>query len=85
MMSIKEGMDKIKKLLKRASVSDRIRILSVIDQIIINELEGLDIKKIKRGRSFRARVGWYRIFFHQDAVSGKNVIDAVKRRNDNTY
>ena len=77
-------MDKISKFLKKLSKDSRCRLEQLISQILIGDLSGLDVKKLKGEINlFRVRKGDLRIIFlkTKDTV---RIID-IDRRNDTTY
>ena len=77
-------MDKISKFLKKLPKDSRYRLEQLISQILIGDLSGLDVKKLKGEINlFRVRKGDLRIIFlkTKDTV---RIID-IDRRNDTTY
>ena len=72
-------MDKIEKLLRNISRHDRKKIMMAVFYILENELDTLDMIKMKGYIDiYRVRVGKYRIFFKK--AKSKNVILDVKKR-----
>jgi len=77
-------MDKIRKLFKKISVSDKDAILDVIDKLGDENLrQSLDIKKIEDSDFYRVRKRRYRIIFHYE--NSCPVVDSVTIRNEKTY
>ena len=77
-------MDKISKFLKKLPKDSRYLLEQLISQILIGDLSGLDVKKLKGEINlFRVRKGDLRIIFlkTKDTV---RIID-IDRRNDTTY
>lgn len=59
--------------------------LQVMKRISMNDLTGLDVRKLKdRDNAFRVRKGDFRIIFRTNN-HGINVIIAVERRSESTY
>jgi len=75
-------MNKIEKLLKKISLKDRQRLLSIIEKLLKNP-KGLNIKKIKGSDFFRLRSGKFRIIFHYE--NKEIIIDSIKMRDESTY
>ena len=77
--------DKLAKVLRSLPPKQLNLVLSVIDQILLNDLFGLDIKRLKGHKGmFRVRVGNYRvIFIVRDGEAPK--IEAIAKRNERTY
>ena len=78
-------MNKIEKLLRKISASDRERLLAVIERLITGNTEGFDIKKLHNSDFYRVRSGRFRIIFHHDEISKEVIIDSIKLRNEKTY
>ncbi|MFC1788092.1 type II toxin-antitoxin system RelE/ParE family toxin [Patescibacteria group bacterium] len=78
-------MDEIEKLLQKATTNDRLRLLSVMEQLHSKELRNLQIKKIRGMNLYRVRVGRYRITFVIDIKTKDIEIKAVRLRNEKTY
>jgi len=77
-------MDKIEKALKKLSTIDRNRIKQILTQFKKNNIEKLDIKKLKgRDDIFRIHSGNIRIIYRVD--NNKIFILSVARRNEKTY
>ncbi|OGH95086.1 MAG: hypothetical protein A2538_04070 [Candidatus Magasanikbacteria bacterium RIFOXYD2_FULL_41_14] len=76
-------MDKIKKLFKKLSVTDRIALAEALELLIVNNLAGLDIKKLAGGNLCRLRVGNFRIIFKRR--NAENIVYEIRRRDENTY
>ncbi len=78
-------MDKIEKLLRKISKSDRKRLLEIINLLLEGKKAGLNIQKIKNTDFYRLRSGRFRIIFHLDGQNKEVVVDSIKLRNENTY
>ncbi|OGH87578.1 MAG: hypothetical protein A3J93_03580 [Candidatus Magasanikbacteria bacterium RIFOXYC2_FULL_42_28] len=76
-------MDKIKKLFKKLSATDRIALAAALELLVANNLEGLDIKKLAGGNLWRLRVGNFRIIFKRH--NAENIVYEIRRRDENTY
>lgn len=77
-------MDEISKFARKLKKDEALKLFNAIDFVRSNQLSGLDIKKLKSGKSiYRARVGRMRIHFLK--TDQGNVIVKVGFRNDNTY
>ena len=77
-------MDKIEKFLKKLILRDKERILQVTVRILCNDLDNLDIKKLKGIKDvYRVRVGDFRIVFKIEIEY--NTIIEIYRRDDRTY
>ncbi len=76
-------VDKIAKLLRKASAKDRQRLDELLELLISGKTQGLKIEKIKASDLYRVRVGRFRVIFHYDAK--RVVIDSVRLRNEETY
>lgn len=74
-------MDKIAKLLKKISASDRELLLNLLQRLIAGDKD-LRFIKLKNSDFYRLRHGNFRIIFHK---AKGIVIDSIKLRNDNTY
>jgi mRNA-degrading endonuclease RelE of RelBE toxin-antitoxin system len=73
------------KRLKRISPGDRARLLSVIEAMKEDPLQG-DVRKLHGGlEGFRRRVGDWRIFFDVYATESQVVITGIERRTSTTY
>lgn len=78
-------VDRMIKNLRKFSRRERDLILQVMKRISINDLQGLDVKKLKDHEdAFRVRKGNYRIIFRK-MDHGVNVIIVVERRSETTY
>lgn len=78
-------VDRVTKNLQKFSKRERHQILQVMKRILINDPEGLDVKKLKgRENAFRVRKGNFRVIFRK-SNQGINVIIAVERRSESTY
>ncbi len=78
-------VDRMTKNLGKFSKRERDQILQAMKRILLNDLQGLDIKKLKdREDAFRVRRGDFRIIFRK-VDQGVNVIIAVERRSESTY
>lgn len=76
-------MDKIEKLFRKISQTDRQRLLKLIQQLANNQLKNLNIGKVQKTDFFRLRSGRYRIIFHKE--NNEIIIDSIKLRNEKTY
>ncbi|OGH87580.1 MAG: hypothetical protein A3J93_03590 [Candidatus Magasanikbacteria bacterium RIFOXYC2_FULL_42_28] len=76
-------MDKIKKLFKKLSTTDRVALAEALELLAVNNLEGLDIKKLAGGNLWRLRVGNFRIIFKRH--NAENIVYEIRRRDENTY
>ena len=76
-------MNKIEKLLRKISQSDRKRLLDLIECLIKNNYQGLNISKIKNSDFFRLKSGRYQIIFHKEQQ--EIIIDSIKLRNKKIY
>ncbi len=75
--------DAIAKLLKKLSKEERVALLELLREIQSDNIQNLDVKKLRGGKYFRVRKGDFRIVYHRE---GDLVhIDAVRKRNENTY
>lgn len=76
--------DKIKKLLAKLSSKEREIVKLLILRVKLNDIEGLDIKRLK-GHSdlFRVRKGRLRIVYRKSVK--KFIILRIDRRNEKTY
>ncbi len=77
-------MDKIEKLLRRISKSDRQRLEIALELLINKKFELLDIQKVKDTNLYRARKGNFRIIFGF-GLDKEIIIYAIKLRNEKTY
>lgn len=78
-------VDRMTKNLRKFSKRDRGQILQLMKRILINDLQGLDVKKLKdRDDAFRVRKGDFRVIFRK-VDQGINVIIAIERRSESTY
>ncbi len=78
-------MDKISKFLKSLSSSKEKKINRLVDDIIKNNLDNLDCKKL-RGmiNIYRVRSGNIRVLF-QKTKSEENVIISIENKKESTY
>jgi hypothetical protein len=76
-------MNKLEKLLKKISRSDREKLLSIIFDLVSKNHKNLNIIKLSGSDLYRCRSGSYRIIFHYE--KGEVIIDSIKNRDDNTY
>jgi mRNA-degrading endonuclease RelE of RelBE toxin-antitoxin system len=77
-------MHQNEKALTKMSPDDAARVAAVMARIAKNDLEGLQVKKLRGFISrYRIRVGRYRIIFER--IGPVNYIDTVTLRDDNTY
>lgn len=73
------------KNLRKFSKRERDQLLQIMKRILMNDLQGLDVKKLKDHEdAFRVRRGDFRIIFRK-VDQGINVIIAVERRSESTY
>ena len=78
-------VDRMTKNLRKFSKRERDQILQVMKRILMNDMQGFDLKKLKdREDAFRVRKGDFRIIFRK-VDHGINVIIAVERRSESTY
>lgn len=81
---LKKRMDKIFKFLQKRNKDERLKLLAVIRLISENNLENLDIKKLKGSENiFRVRVGRFRVIFEKSKK--ENIICSIAKRDDQTY
>jgi len=78
-------MDKIEKLFRKISRSDREKLLKIIKQLVKGDLQNLNVKKIRNTNFYRIRSGRYRIIFHYEPGTKGAVIDSIKLRDEKTY
>ncbi|MDP3645740.1 MAG: hypothetical protein Q8R25_01500 [bacterium] len=77
-------MDEISKFLRKVNSKDRGQLIPVIRSIVLNDLHGLDCKKMKgKVNEYRVRIGKMRIQFVR-TLNGNKITD-LGFRNDNTY
>lgn len=76
-------MDKIQKLFKKLSKSEKEEIVYIVSLLSSNTLLGLDIKKVVGTDYWRVKSGRYRIIFKKE--DGENVVYEIRQRNENTY
>ena len=76
-------MNKIEKLFKKISPSDRKKLLILTERLLVKDLKGLKIKKIVNSSFYRLRSGRFRIIFHYE--NKEIVIDSIKFRKEDTY
>ncbi len=77
-------MNKIDKFLKLLSPKEREQIKRMLNQLIVQELSGLDIKKLKESEDiFRVRKGDIRIMYR--VVDNEVFILAIERQSEKTY
>ena len=78
-------VDRMTKNLRKFSKSERDQILETMRRILLNDLTGMDVKKLKdRDDGFRVRKGDFRVIFRK-VDQGTNIIIAVERRSESTY
>ena len=78
-------VDRMTKNLKKFPKFDRDQLLELMRRIQLNDLFGLDIKKLKdRSDAFRVRKGNFRVIFRK-VDHGTNIIIAIERRCESTY
>jgi len=76
-------MDKIEKLFRKIDQKDRQKLLNLIKLLVSNQVNNLNISKIKNTDFFRLKSGRYRIIFHKE--NNEIIIDSIKLRNEDTY
>jgi len=76
-------VSKTEKLLKKIKKKDRQRLLEIVSKLRNNEIQGLNIQKIKKSDFYRLRTRRFRIIFHYQ--KNKTFIDSIKLRNEKTY
>lgn len=77
-------MEKIKKYLLKLSQEERTKIEDVLEKIVDNDIDGLDIKKLKGYEDiYRVRIGKNRIIFQR--VDGAPLVLEISRRQDTPY
>ena len=78
-------VDRMTKNLGKFPKNDRDSILTLMQRIRMNDLSGLDVKKLRdRPDAFRVRKGDFRVIFRK-MVDSPNIIIAVERRSESTY
>lgn len=76
-------MDKISKFLNKRSNEERKRLILAIKLISENNLDQLDVKKLKgHSNIFCARIGNFRIIFEK--IGDENYINTIAKRDDRT-
>lgn len=76
--------DKIQKFLRKLSDKQRQEVEQLIKRIVVGEVAGLDMKKLRGGRDvYRIRKGDVRIIYQMSY--GEARILAIERRSDTTY
>ena len=76
-------MNKIQKLFKKLSLSEKEEMLHILSLLAADSLIGLSIKKVVGTDYWRIRTGKYRILFKKE--SDENVVYEIRLRNENTY
>ena len=77
-------MDRIEKLFRKISKTDRMTLKSFSDDLQIPSVrKNLDIKKLEGSDFYRAKKGKFRIIFHLEGSAV--VIDSIRLRNEKTY
>lgn len=76
-------MDKIEKLFRKIDQPDRQKLLNLIKLLVSNQVNNLNISKIKNTDFFRLKSGRYRIIFHKE--NNEIIIDSIKLRKEDTY
>ena len=75
----------VRKMLKRLSKEDHVRVISAIQSLIIDPYGG-DLQKLNGTEdSWRRRVGSYRIFFEISQSERRVDIFKIERRGSKTY
>jgi len=78
-------MEKIEKLFRKISKKDRIKLLSLANELLNkNKRKNLPIEKVKDSDFYKVRRGDFRIIFHFQS-GDTAVIDSIKLRNEKTY
>lgn len=78
-------VDRIRKILQKMALKDRASVTEVMGKILLNQLAGLDVKKLQgREDAYRVRKGNFRIIFRKQPGL-ENVILIVDRRSEDTY
>lgn len=77
-------MDKIEKILRSISQSDRQMLEVILELLMKKKFDTLDIKKLKSTNLYRARKGRFRIIFGFDE-NKEIIIYKIKSRNERTY
>jgi mRNA-degrading endonuclease RelE of RelBE toxin-antitoxin system len=75
-------MDKIEKLLRKISPSERQRLFKLMKSLISGS-KNLNVSKVTNTDFFRLKSGKFRIIFHYE--NKEVIIDAIKLRDKNTY
>ena len=76
--------DAIEKFLAKTSEKDRAVLREIIEKIILNKLDGFQIKKLHGSENiYRVRKGKFRIVYKQNKLN--NIIILVDRRSESTY
>ena len=77
-------MDKVDKFIAKLDTREALCIVTILDKIFRNDLEHLDVKKLKgRTEEYRVRVGRIRIQFVR--LESRNIITYLGNRDENTY
>ena len=75
----------VRKMLKRLSKEDHVRVISAIQSLIIDPYGG-DLQKLNGTEdSWRRRVGSYRLFFELSQSERRVDIFKIERRGSKTY
>ncbi len=78
-------MNEIEKLFGKISGKDRILLQNIISDLLNNK-NSLNINKLKDSDFYRLRKGKFRIIFHYNSNSKKEIIiDSIRMRRENTY
>ncbi len=76
--------DKITKVLRKTSLSNRKRLLEIFEKVAAGKVEGCDIRQISGSEDlYRIRSGEFRIILRK-SKNGFVVVD-VRKRDDQTY
>ncbi|MFH1890357.1 MAG: hypothetical protein ABIJ91_02195 [Candidatus Kuenenbacteria bacterium] len=77
-------MDKIKKLLRKISTADRVRLKVILKLLLGGQFDLFKIEKIKGTHFYKVRKGRFRVIIEFN--DNKDVIiHSVRLRNENTY
>jgi len=77
-------MDDLEKSLRKLTAKERKLIKDVFSRLSINDLQGLDLRKLKGTEDiFRVRKGGLRVIYRKER--NKIFILAIERRQENTY
>lgn len=78
-------MEKIEKLFRKISKKDRIKLLTLVNDLLNKtKRKNLQIEKIKDSDFYKIRKGDFRIIFHYESKN-ETIIDSIKLRDEKTY